>query len=149
GTRPGAAASGARVRAAVGPRPTRLRRIAVLGGVFVVLAVLLAPALRSYLAQQHDIAELREQVAAQRADVAQLERQRAAWDDDAYVKAQARERLKFVLPGEKAYTVIDAEPADTTPQASVRAAVRTARDDRSWFGNLWSSVQVAGAGAPR
>nr|WP_284288130.1 hypothetical protein [Angustibacter aerolatus] len=57
GTRPGAAASGARVRAAVGPRPTRLRRIAVLGGVFVVLAVLLAPALRSYLAQQHDIAE--------------------------------------------------------------------------------------------
>jgi septum formation initiator len=111
-----------------------------------VLAVLLAPALRSYVGQRHDISALQQQVAEQRAAVARLERQRAAWDDPAYVTAQARNRLKFVLPGEKAYTVIDPGPEPTTPSASVRAAVSTARQDRSWFGDLWGSLQVVGRG---
>jgi cell division protein FtsB len=118
----------------------------VLGAVLVVLAVLLAPALRSYVGQRQDIAALEQQVADQRAAVSRLERQRAAWDDPAYVTAQARNRLKFVLPGEKAYTVIDPGPEPTTGSASVRAAVRMARQDRSWFGNLWGSLQVAGRG---
>ena len=118
----------------------------VLGGVFVVLAVLLSPALRSYVGQRQDIAALEQQVAEQRAAVKDLERQRAAWDDPAYVTAQARNRLKFVLPGEKAYTVIDPGPEPTTAAGQVKAAVRTARQDRSWFGNLWGSLQVVGQG---
>jgi cell division protein FtsB len=118
----------------------------VLGGVLVVLAVLLAPALRSYVGQRQDIAALEQQVAEQRAAVAKLERQRAAWDDPAYVTAQARSRLKFVLPGEKAYTVIDPGPEPSSAAGQVKAAVRTARQDRSWFGNLWGSLEVVGRG---
>jgi hypothetical protein len=114
--------------------------------VFVVLAVLLAPALRAYVGQRQDIAALERQVAEQRATVKDLERQRAAWDDPAYVTAQARNRLKFVLPGEKAYTVIDPGPEPTSAAGQVKAAVRTARQDRSWFGNLWGSLQVVGQG---
>jgi cell division protein FtsB len=133
-------------RPAPAPRPTRTRRLVVLGGVLVVLAVLLAPALRSYVGQRGDIAALEQKVADQRAAVAGLERQRAAWDDPAYVTAQARNRLKFVLPGEKAYTVIDPGPEPTSAAGQVKAAVRTARQDRSWFGNLWGSLEVVGRG---
>ena len=118
----------------------------MLGGVLVVLAVLLAPALRSYVGQRNDVAALEQKVAEQRAAVADLERQRAAWDDPAYVTAQARNRLKFVLPGEKAYTVIDPGPEPESAAGQVKAAVRTARQDRSWFGNLWGSLEVAGRG---
>ncbi|MGN6610692.1 MAG: FtsB family cell division protein [Angustibacter sp.] len=121
-------------------------RFVVLGGVLAVLAVLLAPALRSYLAQQQQIGALREHVREQQAAVTQLEKDRAAWNDPAYVKAQARDRLKFVMPGERAYTVIDprpaAGPATTSP---VRAAADTARSDRSWFGDMWRSAQIAGS----
>jgi hypothetical protein len=113
----------------------------------VVLAVLLAPALRSYVAQQQQIAALQQHVADQRAAVADLEQQRAAWNDPAYIKAQARSRLKFVMPGERAYNVIDAPaPKATTPAARAPATSRDAQSDRPWFGDLWRSVEIAGTG---
>jgi cell division protein FtsB len=125
-----------------------LRRAAVFAGVMVVLAVLLAPALRSYVAQQQQIAALQQHVADQRATLADLQQQRAAWDDPAYIKAQARSRLKFVMPGERAYNVIDAPPKKAAePVSPVKAATRTVRGDRPWFGDLWRSVQIAGAGS--
>jgi cell division protein FtsB len=128
-------------------RGTVLRRAAVFGGVMVVLAVLLAPALRSYVAQQQQIAALKQHVADQRATVADLEQQRAAWNDPAYIKAQARSRLKFVMPGERAYNVIDAPaPKVTKPSSPVTAASGDARRDRPWFGDLWRSVEIAGTG---
>ena len=122
-------------------------RFVVLGAVVAVLAVLLAPALRSYLAQQQQIDALRDHVRQQQAQVGQLEKDRAAWNDPAYVKAQARDRLKFVMPGERAYTVIDPRPKASTPSSPVRAAASTARADRSWFGDVWRSAQIAGGGA--
>jgi len=71
---------------------------------------------------------------------------RAAWDDPAYVKAQARSRLKFVMPGERAYNVIDA-PAPKATKAATPAAGQDTKRDRPWFADLWRSVEVAGAGA--
>jgi cell division protein FtsB len=123
-----------------------LRRAAVFGVVMVVLAVLLAPALRSYVAQQQQIAALKQHVADQRATVADLEQQRAAWDDPAYIKAQARSRLKFVMPGERAYNVIDPPPETKAPTSPVKAATTTVQGDRPWFGDLWRSVEIAGNG---
>jgi cell division protein FtsB len=127
-----------------------LRRSAVFVGLMVVLAVLLAPALRSYVAQQQQIAALQQHVADQRATVAGLEQQRAAWDDPAYIKAQARSRLKFVMPGERAYNVIDAPAPTPTASPSAKAAkeagAATKVGDGAWFGDLWRSVEIAGAG---
>jgi cell division protein FtsB len=124
-----------------------LRRAAVFGVVMVVLAVLLAPALRSYVAQQQQIAALKQHVADQRATVADLQQQRAAWDDPAYIKAQARSRLKFVMPGERAYNVIDPPPEKKkAPASPVKAATKTVQGDRPWFGDLWRSVEIAGSG---
>ncbi|GAA4357018.1 FtsB family cell division protein [Angustibacter luteus] len=145
GVRPAPAVSARRRPVATAPRPSRTLRLVVLGGVLAVLAVLLAPALRSYLAQQQQIDTLRSSVAEQQAQVGDLQKERAAWNDPAYVKAQARDRLKFVMPGEKAYTVIDPRPATDPAKASpVKAAAKTARSDRSWFDDVWRSAQIAG-----
>jgi cell division protein FtsB len=123
-----------------------LRRTAVFGAVVVVLAVLLAPALRSYVAQQQQIAALQQQVSDQRANVLELQQQRAAWNDPAYIKAQARSRLKFVMPGERAYNVIEPPAPTKAPASPVKAATSTVQGDRPWFGDLWRSVEVAGNG---
>ena len=147
GVRPRPAARTRTGGAAGRARGTVLRRAAVFAVVMVVLAVLLAPALRSYVAQQQEIAALQQHVADQRSAVADLERQRAAWEDPAFVKAQARSRLKFVMPGERAYNVIDAPaPKVTKPASPVTATSGDATRDRPWFGDLWRSVEIAGTG---
>ncbi len=146
GLRPASAVAGRPARPVGGARPTRLRRLAVLGVIAVVLAVLLAPAMRSYVAQRRQIQALTAQVADQRAQVSDLQRGRRAWDDPAYVKAQARDRLKFVMPGERAYTVIDPAPAARRPgSSSSQGRVAAAPANRSWFGNLWDSTEIAGS----
>ncbi len=146
GVRPAPSVAGRPARTAGPNRPARLRRVAALGVVAVVLAVLLAPAMRSYVAQRSRIDAAASQVDAQRRQVASLTEQRAAWDDPAYVRAQARERLAFVMPGDRAYTVIEPAPAGGTPTATAqRVATPPAAADRAWFGRLWTSVQVAGS----
>lgn len=117
-----------------------------------VLAVLLAPALRTYVAQRQQIRSMEQRVAQQRRQVSQLERDRAAWRDPAYVRAQARERLKFVLPGERVFTVLDPQvgsaPAPATSLSPVSGVVGTTGSDRSWFGDIWRSTEVAGGTSP-
>ena len=86
-------------------------RAAVLALVVCLLAISLAYPLREYLAQRGDIAGYRGQVAEQEARVAELRRQHARWSDQAYVEAQARERLHYVMPGETSYVVLEADDA--------------------------------------
>ncbi|HET8595387.1 MAG TPA: septum formation initiator family protein [Intrasporangium sp.] len=119
-------------------------RGAILVGIVVMLAVTLVPTLRSLVQQRDTTAALREKVAQQQAEVADLERQAALWKSPAYIEQQARERLKFVKVGEKAYTVIGAqkaESADKDQQPIVAAPM--ANDAAPWYGKLWQSVQIA------
>jgi len=62
------------------------------------------------------------------------------------VRAQARERLSFVMPGEKAFRVIDPETVpDTPPAAAGPASVLDSGSTLPWYANVWESVQVAGS----
>lgn len=117
------------------------RRAIVLGSVLVFVAVLLGPTLMSYVSQQHQISALRDQVQNQKVDVQALEKEQKLWQNDEYVEQQARERLKFVKVGEKAYTVIDADPSldSTDPLTSVSRR----SGNGPWYGRLWESVKVA------
>ncbi|RJK97924.1 septum formation initiator family protein [Vallicoccus soli] len=123
-------------------RPGLTGRAAVLAVVLVALALTLAYPLRSYLGQRSDISGLRAEVAAQQQRVADLERATARWQDEAYVTAQARERLHYALPGETQYTVLEPEEAP----AEDRAAAAPQAPDGPWYTELWESVgSVAGA----
>ena len=97
------------------------------------------------LTQRGDTAALQETIAAQRETVSGLERQAALWKDPDYIELQARERLKFVRIGDRAYTVVD-PTRDAQKQAAAPAPVVSAplaNDAAPWYGKLWQSVQIA------
>ena len=111
--------------------------------------VLLFPTVRAYLAQQSDNTQLARQVAQARAHNDDLKDQLGRWDDKAYVAAQARERLAFVLPGDTAFRVVDPQtvPDPTAPTvlaASSGPAVVKNAAAVPWYATVWESVRVAG-----
>lgn len=122
-----------------------IRPATALAGVLVVLALLVAPYVRPWVSQRSQIAAAEDDVARLRAEVSDLQEQRARWDDPAYVAAQARGRLKYVKPGEVAYTLLDdvAPPESADPRAAA-VAVPDQDASRPWYGTLWRSIETAG-----
>ena len=123
-------------------RPNLTGRAAMLALVVCLLAISLAYPLREYLSQRNDIGHLRAEVSQQEKRVAALEKSRARWNDPAYVEAQARERLHYVMPGETSYVVLGADEAPS-PDGVVRE-LPTEVDRKPWFTDLWHSVEAAG-----
>ena len=112
--------------------------------------VLLFPTVRAYLAQRADNDRLVQHVAEARAQNEDLTAELDRWTDDAYVAAQARERLAFVLPGETAFRVVDPEivPDPAAPIVDATGsgpALVAAGTTTPWYTTIWESVQVAGA----
>ena len=121
------------------PRPNRLTgRATVLGMLLIGLLMAYAYPVRVYLSQQAEISTLEKQQDAQRRHIGDLADERAKWNDDEYVKAQARRRLHYVLPGEVPLVVIDSRPGAAAKPADPKAA-----DKGPWYGKLWSSLQAA------
>ena len=109
--------------------------------------MLLGSTVAAYVGQREDIAALRDKVAAQEQDVAALEAERERWRDPAYVEQQARQRLKFVKPGERSYTVLDAEPRDAAdPVPGVATSDEPAL---AWYATVWESTRTADAPGAR
>ena len=78
-----------------------------------ILAASYAVPVRAWLDQRAQLGEVaveRDELAAQ---VADLQAAVDLWDDPAYVRAQARERLNFVLPGEVGLVVLGTESTPT------------------------------------
>jgi cell division protein FtsB len=145
--RPGAggrsAGPGSGVRTGLG------RPLWVLAAVAVVLALLVLPYVQKLMVQQREIAAVEAENAKARREVAALETERRRWQDPDYVKAEARRQLFYVMPGETGFVVVDSQPAPKTPADPAHAAAaRVKNGDRPWFGDLWDSLQVAGATPP-
>ena len=142
------ARTGWRGRFTVAARDRRTRRGLVLLSILAFLTVLLGSTVAAYVGQRQDIAALRDQVTAQEQDVEALEAERERWRDPAYVEQQARQRLKFVKPGERSYTVLDAEPSPTTKDPVPPVAA----DDGPalpWYATVWESARTADAPGAR
>lgn len=126
-------------------------RAIVLGVVLLAGFTLLFPTVRAYLGQRAELDALAAQVAQAEQDEQTLERDLDRWEDPAYVAAQARERLSYVLPGETAYRVIDpevvvepeADPATPAPEAG--PALPTGGAVTPWYTTVWESLEVAGS----
>lgn len=120
-------------------------RAAILAVVACAVLLSLAYPLREYVAQRGEIERLQAQQRATERRVAALARQQQQWNDPAYIKAQARERLHFVLPGETAYVVLD-PGARATEDASGSPTLSPLQPDVGsgpWYSELWRSVQAA------
>lgn len=121
-----------------------MRRMVTLGLLVVFLAVLLVPTLRGYLDQRSQIESLNNQVTEQQDTVKSLQKQRDRWNNPEYVAQQARTRLGFAKPGEKAYIIVDGTGTKRDVEDDSRVEEAAAGADRPWYGHLWGSVVSAG-----
>ncbi len=129
-----------------GPRRPRFTgRAAVLVLVLAVLTVSYASSLRAYLQQRAHIGDLKSAIAERENSINALEREKQRWQDPAFVKAQARARFGYLMPGETGFLVLDenGEPLESRASLSdpddVIKTVPTA-----WWSDAWASVELAG-----
>jgi len=120
-------------------------RAAVLGLVVCALVLSLAYPAKEFLAQRGEIGRLQEEQRQTQARVAALEEHKRRLADPAYVRAQARARLHYVLPGETVYVVV---PPSGSPGAGAEPPTPEASADGPWYGRLWGTVRAADGSAP-
>jgi cell division protein FtsB len=119
----------------------------VLVVVVILLALSYVSSLRILVAQQHDLAVADHQIAERSAEIDRLEAELARWDDPAYVKAQARDRFGWVMPGETGYRVIgeDGQPLGGGVTITAEQELPAGEHQPVWWDRLWGSVQAADA----
>jgi hypothetical protein len=115
-------------------------------GIMILAVVILAPGIKNFVEQRAEIAELQRSVDAAKTQSQNLDEQRSRWSDPAFIKAQARERLYFVMPGEVSYLVLD--DIAVAQQAAQPASESVQETPADWAGSLLSSIAVAGLGDP-
>ncbi len=115
----------------------------VMMGAVVLAVVILAPTLQSFITQRQQIADQQAAVDALSKQVDHLHDQRARWNDPSYLRAQARDRLYYVMPGEISYLVIDDRPP-AARQAETPVSSRLQKTKTDWVGSLFSSFVGAG-----
>ncbi len=122
------------------------RRAAILAAVVCALTLTIAGPVRTYFAQRTEMKQLAASEAALRRQIGDLEQQKIKLADPAYVAAQARERLGFVMPGEIPYQVqlppnaaLPAEPGSTPTAAAA---------NDPWYTSLWHTIADSPHGPP-
>jgi cell division protein FtsB len=117
------------------------RRAAMFAIVVCALALSVAVPLRTYLGQRDEVAVQQRRQAELRAQVEQLEARKAQLEDPAQVEAEARRRLRYVMPGETPYVV--ELPGDHDTNGQGQPAQRSPQQ-QSWYETLWNAVTGAG-----
>ena len=126
----------------VGERPSALSiggldvstRFVVVLTVAAILSVMLVPSLYQWWQQEHELAQIKAQVAEQQQKNADMQRQLDLWNDPDYISTQARERLGYVRPGETQYTVVD--PGPQYQDSALAAAAASTGPARPWVQQL-------------
>ncbi len=110
--------------------------------VLFILAWTLAPPAQRYFAQRAQINSVRAQVASNNQALADAARELEKWKDPEFIKTQARERLHFILPGERQYIVTDStEPTSTAPSTAVAKDIPSGLP---WYNRLIASITETG-----
>ena len=92
--------------------------------------------------QRQQLAALHAAVDGKNAQNDQLGAEIARWSDPAYIKAEARDRLYYVMPGETSFLVIDDAPPASGDTSSVSDTISTTQVD--WLSSLFASGMSAG-----
>jgi cell division protein FtsB len=114
---------------------TSPRRAAILAVVVCALALSVAVPLRNYVGQRSELAAVHEQQQILADKIEELQRRRDLLSDPQHVQAQARERLRYVRPGEAPYLV------QLPPGAIAATGTGHAEAPRQlWYAALWKSI---------
>ena len=122
-----------------GPRFTG--RAVLLGALVLLLALTLAGPLRQYVAGRQELAELAAEGDALTQQAADLQAQLDRQADPAYIAQQARDRLTYVLPGDR--LVIVGNAGDPGDSAAAPTDAADPGDAVPWYEGLLGSVAAA------
>ncbi len=129
-------------------RQLRFRRrrtsnsVLALSAIFFILALTIAPPVKHYFTQRAQISALKAQLSADNSALQKAREELTLWQDPEYIKSQARERLHFVLPGERQYIVTDGQ-TNTSQNGSTQIASSLA-DGQPWYSRLIASISETG-----
>ena len=118
------------------------RPLALIAIIFI-FTLTLAPPIKSYFTQRAQISALKSQVVTDRTALDAARAELELWKDPDYVKSQARERLHFVLPGERQY-IVTGTP-DGEPEVVANKVADQLEDGSPWYTRMIASItQVTG-----
>lgn len=130
-------------------RPRLTGRAAVLVLVLAVLTISYASSLRAYLHQRDLIGDLKADIAEGESNIKALEREKQRWQDPAFVRAQARARFGYLMPGETGYQVLDEQGRPLETEASLSDPDEVIKTEpTAWWTDAWASVELAGNPPP-
>lgn len=134
-----AAQKAARGRSRALPKQDMVGVVVLIAVVLLVLMAIAAP-LRNYYEGRAEIARANESITQLQAQKDALEHDIAMYDDEAFIKQEARRRLGVMEEGETAWRIID-------PRMSAPEAITTGKDDipddRTWPEVMWDSLRPA------
>jgi cell division protein FtsB len=122
------------------------RRAVILAAMVCVLTLTIAGPVRTFFAQR---TEMKQQAAIEttlRQQIADLEQQKASLADPAHIKAQARQRLGFVMPGEIPYQVQLPPTAEVPGEPGAQQVITPGAGP--WYTALWHTIADAPHGPP-
>lgn len=118
-------------------------RVLALSAIFFILALTIAPPVKHYFTQRAQISALKSQLSADNTALQKAREELTLWQDPEYVKSQARERLHFVMPGERQYIVTGTPSGDG--EVTTNKVADQLEDGSPWYTRMIASItQVTG-----
>lgn len=105
----------------------------VLLSVILIGIFTLAPSVQIWYEQRQEISDYQALVDQAKTELEDMEAERLRWDDEVYIRAQARDRLYFVMPGEVSFLVMDADGIDVSDTSGTVGAMLAEKRKRSGF----------------
>ncbi|PLA27714.1 septum formation initiator family protein [Corynebacterium coyleae] len=124
-------------RARVFPKQDMASVVILISVVLLVLLAIAAP-LRNYYEGRAEIARAQESIERLEARKQALESDIAMYEDDAFMRQEARRRLGAVEEGETVWRILD--PRMSAPD-NITTAADEIPDDREWSEVLWDSLR--------
>ena len=116
-------------------------RFIAISVVIFIIALTIAPPAQRFFTQRAQINAVQAEIENRKARLAEAEIELQKWRDPNFVKSQARERLHFVLPGERQYIVVGVETAQSAADKQKTPVATKQFGSAPWYTKLISSIQ--------
>jgi len=117
------------------------RRAVILAAVMCVLTLTVAGPVRTFFAQHAEMKQQSQLETTLHRQITDLQQQKANLDDPAHIRAQARQRLGFVMPGEIPYQVQLPAPVEVPGEPGAEPLAAPSGDP--WYTALWHTIADA------
>ena len=116
-------------------------RFIAISVVIFIIALTIAPPAQRFFTQRAQINAVQAEIENRKARLAEAEIELQKWRDPNFVQSQARERLHFVLPGERQYIVVGVETTQSAADKKKTPVATKQFGSAPWYTKLISSIQ--------